>query len=114
MADWDEIDLTSFKRAQETTTDHMAHFITKCMSNTLTTTMILQQQGSTTTNLCSLCVITLEMIQHIYQFTHKVIRDRWTASVDALHKCLEAWNTDPGIAIILANALLYITGEKTT
>ena len=34
------------------------------------------------------------------------------ALVDALHKWIEDWNTDPDITILLADALLYIVGEK--
>ena len=51
-AGWGEIDLTSFKQAQETTTFHMEHFIMKYMSNTLPTMTIIQQQGQATINLC--------------------------------------------------------------
>ena len=40
-ADWEVIDLTSFKRAQDNTNIRMAHFITKYMSNTLSTMPIL-------------------------------------------------------------------------
>ena len=46
------------------------------------------------------------------KFTHEGSRGRWTASVDALWKWLEAWNTDPDIAILLADTLLYVTGER--
>ena len=43
-SDWDEIDLTFFKRARETTTVHMEHFITKCMINTLPSMKILHRR----------------------------------------------------------------------
>ena len=41
--DWDKMDLPSFKQAQETSTSHMAHFIMKCMSNTLPNMTILHR-----------------------------------------------------------------------
>ena len=72
---------------------------------------ILQRQGHVTTNLCPCYGVTTETIQHLYQCTHKGSRGRWTASVEALRKWIEAWNTDPYIAIILADTLLYIVGE---
>ena len=81
------------------------------MSNILTTMIILQRQVHVTTNLCPCYRVTTKKIQHLYQCTHKGIRGRWTASVDALRKCIEAWNTDPYIAIILADTLLYTVGE---
>ena len=40
-ADWEVIDLTSFKRAQDNTNIRMSHFITKYMSNTLSTMPII-------------------------------------------------------------------------
>ena len=100
MEDWDKIDVTSVKQARETTTVHMTHFITKYMSNTLATMTILQQRGHATTNHWPLYGVTLDMIQHLYQFTHEGSRGKWTASVDALRKWLKARNTDPYIAII--------------
>ena len=110
--EWDEIELTLFKLAQETTTIHMAHFITKCTSNNLPNMTILQRQLHAKTNLCLWCGINTETIQHHYKCTHKGIRNRWTASVDALKKRLEYRNTDPDIAIVLAIAPLYIAGER--
>ena len=62
----------------------MAHFIMKCMSNTLPTMTILQQQGHATTNLCPCCDVTLDMIQKLHQYTHKGSRGKYTAFVDAL------------------------------
>ena len=50
---WDKIDLTLFEKLWETTTVHMKHFITKCMSNTLPNMTILQLRGHPTTNLYS-------------------------------------------------------------
>ena len=94
------------------TTFHMAYFIKKCMSNTLPTMKILQRRGYATTNLCPLCGVALETIQHLYQCTHEESCGRQTVSVYALQKWLESWNTYPYIAIILSNTLLYITGEK--
>ena len=89
----------------------MAQFITKIMSNTLPTMKILQKQVHTTTNLCPRFVITPETIQHIYQCIHKIIRNRWTLLVDALHKWIKVRNTDPDISILLADTLLYIVGK---
>ena len=86
MADWDKIDLIPFKRAQETITIHMAHFIPKCMSNTLPNMTIIHRQGHATINLCPRCGVNPEMIQHLYQCTHKGNRDRWTVLVDTLWK----------------------------
>ena len=57
--DWDKIDITLFKQTRETTTVHMAHFITKFLSNTLPTMTILQQQGHASTNLCPSCGVIL-------------------------------------------------------
>ena len=48
-SDWDGICPTFFKRARDTTTVHMAHFITKYMSNTLPNMTILQKRRRTTT-----------------------------------------------------------------
>ena len=62
MADWEVIDPKSFKRAQDKTTAHMAHFITKCMSNTLPTMKILQQRGHKTTNRCPHCGVSPQTI----------------------------------------------------
>ena len=90
----------------------MSHFIKKCMSNTLPTMPILQRQGNATTNLCPCCGVTPEIIKHIYQFTHEGSHNTWTALVDALRKYLEARNTDPDNAVLVAGALLYITGER--
>ena len=111
-ADWDYIDLTSFKQARLMISFHMAHFITKCISNTLSTMTFIQRQGHATTNLFPRYDITLVIIQHLYQCTHKGIRDRWTNSVDTLRKWLEAQNTDPYIAVLLDKSLLYIVGER--
>ena len=41
IEDWNEIDLTSLKRTRNMTTVHMVHFITKFMSNTFSTMIIL-------------------------------------------------------------------------
>ena len=94
------------------TTVHMSHFITKCMSNTLTNMAILQLKGNKTTNLCPCCGVDTETTQHLCQCTHSGNRGIKTVSVDALRKCLEAWNMDPDITIILADTLLYIEGER--
>ena len=75
---------------------------------------ILHQQGYATTNLCPRYGLASERIQYMYQCTHKEIRGRWIASVDALRKWLKARNTNLDIAIILVNTLLYITGEINT
>ena len=111
MTDWEIIDLISFKRARYTTTVHVAQFITKLMSNNLSTMTILQRKGYATTNLRPRCGLDPDTILHMYQFTHKGSRGRWTASVEALRKCLEDRNMDPDIAIILSDTLLYIAGE---
>ena len=42
---------------------------------------------------------------------HKGISGRWTASVDALKKWLETQNTDPDIATLFVDEILYIVGE---
>ena len=73
--------------------------------------MILHHQGHATTNLFPRCGVTPETIQHLYQCTHKGIRDRWKVSLDALRKWFECQNMDPDITILLADTLLYITGE---
>ena len=99
MVDWEVIELTSFKWERDMTTFHMSHLIKKCMSNSLPTMKILQRQVHAITNLCPRCVLAHETIHHLYQWTHNVNRGRWTASVDTLHKWLEARNTDPDIAI---------------
>ena len=70
MADWEEIDLTPFEQGRKSNTVHMSHFITKCMSKTLSTLTILQQQGHTYANLFPCCGVSLETIQHLYKFTH--------------------------------------------
>ena len=111
-ADWKVIDLTSFKQAQDTTTAHMAQFIIKCISYTLPTMIILKQQGHATTNFCPRCGLASEKIQHMYQCTHKRSRGIWTASLDTLRVWIKARNKDPYIAIILADKLLYIAGER--
>ena len=77
MADSEWMDLTSFKWAHDKTTFHMEHFIKKCMSNNLSTMAILQQQGHAATNLCHGCGLVPEMIQHMYQCTHKGSRTAW-------------------------------------
>ena len=59
MADWEGIDLTSFKRAQDSTAAHMEHFITKCMNNTLSNMTIVQRRGNATTNLCLRYILAL-------------------------------------------------------
>ena len=110
-ADWDKIDVPLFKRSRETTTTHIAHSITKFMSNTLPTMTIKQLRGHATTNLCPRCGVTTNTIEHMFQCTHTGSYGRWTVSVDALRKWLEDRNTDPYIVILLANALLYIAGE---
>ena len=89
----------------------MAHFFTKCMSNTLPTMTILQLQVHATTNLLPRCGITPETIKHLYQCSHKGSRGRWAELVDALQKFLEDQNADSDIATLLSNALLYIAGE---
>ena len=48
----------------------------------------------------------------MYQCTHGGNRGIWTASVYALQKWLEAWNTDPDIIILLASTIFYISGER--
>ena len=111
MADCDIIELTLFKRAQDTTTVHMEHFIKKYMSYTLPTMKVLQRQGHATTNVFPRCGVNLEKILHLYQFTHKGSHGIRTSSIDVFQKWLEARNTDPYIAIVLADALLYIAGE---
>ena len=90
----------------------MAQFIMKYMSNTLPDMTILQQLGHATTNLFPCYGLDPETIQHMYQCTHGGRRGRWTALLDTLQKQLEARNTDPDIAIILVNTLLYIAGER--
>ena len=50
-------------------------------------------------------------IQHLYQCTHEVIHGIWTALVDTFREWLEASNTEPDIAIILAGTILYIAEE---
>ena len=47
----------------------------------------------------------------MYQYTHEGSHGRWTASVYALRKWLETWNTDPDITTLFTGALLYITGK---
>ena len=89
----------------------MTHSIKKCMSNTLSNMKILQRLGYANTNLCPLCYLDMETIQNLYQCNHYGIRVRWTASVDALRKWLEARKRDPDIAIILVDTILYIIGE---
>ena len=42
MADWEVINLSPFEQAQYRTTVHKSHFITKFISNTLSTMEILQ------------------------------------------------------------------------
>ena len=86
IVDWDKIYLTLFKRARETTSVHMSHFITNCTSNALPNMNILQRQGHATTNLCTCCGVTPERIQHVHQCNHGGNHDRWKASVDALRK----------------------------
>ena len=88
MAYCEGIELTSFKQSWDKTNVHMAHFITKCMSNTLSTVTILQRRGHVATNLWPRCVLSKEKIQHLYQYTHEGIHGRWTVSVDALRKWL--------------------------
>ena len=110
--DWDETNLTLFKQAWETTTIHMAHFITKCIINTLTAMKTLHLQGHLTTKMFPLYGVTLETIQHLYQCNHEGSHRIWTASVDVLRKWLKAQNMEPDIAIILGNALLCIAGER--
>ena len=112
MVDWYGISLTSFKRARDTTTVHMAHFITKYMSNTLSTMTILKLQVHVTTNLCPCCGLDMDTIQHLYQYTNEGSSGRHTVSVDALRKCIEAWNTDPDINIVFVDAHIYIAGER--
>ena len=112
MADWEVIEILPFKQARDTTTVHMAQLITKCMSNTLTTMKIPQQQVHATKNLCLRCGLDLDTIQHLYQLTQEEIHGIWTASVYALQKWLKARNMDPDIAILLVNTLLYIIGER--
>ena len=112
MADWEVIDLKSFKIVWDKTTVHISHYITEFTSNNLSTTTILQQQWQATTNLFPHCVLAPETIQNLYQCTHKGSHGRWKASVDALWKWLKAWNRDPKIAIILVDTLSYISGER--
>ena len=81
------------------------------MSKTLSTMTIIQQKGHATTNFFSRCVLEMEMIQHLYQFTYKGSCDIWTVSVDILRKWSKAQNTDPNISIILVDTLLYIVVE---
>ena len=113
MEDWEVIYLTSFKRAWYTTTFHMAHFITKFMSNTFPTMTILHRRLHATTNLCPWCGLSPDTIQHMYQCIHKGSRWRWTVPVDALLKWIKDQNMDPEIAILLAGTLLYIVGERS-
>ena len=42
MADWDESDLSPHEQSLDMNTVHMLQFITKCMSNTLSTMKIIQ------------------------------------------------------------------------
>ena len=95
MKDWDVIEFSPFEQSRDKTAVHMLHFITKCMSNTLSTMAILQWQGYASTNLCPCCGTVPETIQHIYQCNHEVSWGRWTASVYALQKWLETQNMDP-------------------
>ena len=94
------------------TTSHMVKFITKCMSNTLSTMAILQRRGHAKTNLWPRYGLDPKTIQHLYQCTHEGRSGIWTASVDTLSKWLEAWNTDSEIAIILVDTLLCISRER--
>ena len=110
MSDWVGIQFTLFKWWCDTTTVHMAHFIKKCMSNTLQTVIILHWRGHATTNLCLDCGFALDTIQYLHQCIHKGSFGRWTVRVDALQKWFEARNMDPYIAIFLADTLLYISG----
>ena len=112
MEDLKGVELKLFKQAQYKTTVHTANLITKCMRKTLSTITILQLQGHATTNICLCCGLVCERIQHMYLWTHKGSRGRWTSAVDALRKCLKDWNTVPDITIILVDALLYIAGER--
>ena len=111
-ADWDKIDLTSFKQARETTDVHTAHFILKYTSNNFPTMAVLKWRGNAITNIWPHCGVAPKMIQHIYQCTHKGSGGIRTASVDALWKWLEDWNTDPDIANILSEKLLCIAGLR--
>ena len=112
MADREEIDLKSFKRAQNRTAIHMEHLINKLMSNPLPTMTLLQRRGHLTTNIFPWCGVALETIQHMHQCINKRIRSRWTDLVDALRKWIETRNMDPDIAILLSETILYITGER--
>ena len=67
------------------------------MSNTLSTMTILQQRVHASANLCLLCGVVLEKIQHIYQVTHEGSSIIWTESVDTLNKWLDKLNKDPDI-----------------
>ena len=66
QGDWEEIDLSPFEKAKDSTTVHMSHFIKKIMSNTLSTMEILQQRGHAYTNLFPCFWMVLETIQHLY------------------------------------------------
>ena len=88
----------------------MSHFVTKCMSNTLSNMTILLQKIHSSTNLCPQCVVVPGEIYHIYQCTHNGSRGVCTASVYALRKWLETRKMDLDISTIFVNALLYIAG----
>ena len=62
---------------------------------------ILQQQGHASSNICPLCGMIPETIQHMHQCTHEGSCVGRTASVDAFQKWLETRNTDPDIMIFL-------------
>ena len=111
MSYWEGINLTPFEQSRGRTTIHMSHLITKYMSNSLSTMIIIQQQVHASTNICPRCGTVLETIQHIYQWTHEGIIVRRTASVYTFKKWLETRNTDPDISTIFVSALLYIAGE---
>ena len=93
------MDLTPFKRAGERTTIHMSHFITKCMSNTLSTRKILQRRGHASNNLYPGCGISPVTIQNMYQCTYEGSCVICIVTVYALRKWLEKQNMDPEILI---------------
>ena len=111
MAYWKEIGLSPFEQAPDRTTDNMSHFITKCMSNTLSTMIILQQWVHSSTKLCLCCGPVPETIHSKYQCTHEVSRGRCTASVDTFRKWLGKLNKDSNITTLFIDSLLYIAGE---
>ena len=89
----------------------MSYFITKFMSNTLSTMTTLQKQWHESNNLCSCCGTVSEIIQYLYQCNHEISHGTYKASVDSLWKWLKTQNTDPNITTIFVDALLYISGE---